>query len=554
MASVKFSCSICLDILKEPVTVPCGHSYCMSCIETYWDGEDQRGNHSCPQCRETFTPRPVLVKNIMLAELVEELKKTELRSDLCYAGPEDVSCDVCSGMKMKAVKSCLDCLASYCEEHLQPHSVALALQKHKLVDPSRNLQQNICSLHDEVMKIYCRTDQQSICYLCLMDEHKGHETVSAATERMEKQKKLEETQQQIQQKIKYREKDMRLFQQEVEDINTAADKAVEDSEKIFSEMIRLLQNRNSEVKQQIRSQQDDEVNRVLDLQEKLEQEIRDLKSKDREMEQLSHTEEHSQFLQRYPSLSALSESTHSSSFHLSPLRYFEEVTAAVADTRDKLQELLRDKRANISPTLTQTQDFASSSQLETRENFLKYSRKITLDPDTAHELLEISEGKRKVIIMRESPSYMFHPERFTRRWQVLSKQGLTGRCYWEVEWTGQVDIAVTFKSISREGDFDGSRFGFNKKSWALCCMEDSYTFWHNGEDTSVSGPYSSRVGVYLDHGAGVLAFYAVSETMTLLHRVQTKFTKPLHVGLWLLRSNRTTAEIMKLKRGSPLKF
>uniref|UniRef100_A0A3B3ILC9 RING-type domain-containing protein n=1 Tax=Oryzias latipes TaxID=8090 RepID=A0A3B3ILC9_ORYLA len=85
MASVKISCSVCLDLLKEPVTVPCGHSYCMSCIETYWDGDDQRGNHSCPQCRKTFFPRPVLEKNIMLAELVEELKRIELRSDLCYS-------------------------------------------------------------------------------------------------------------------------------------------------------------------------------------------------------------------------------------------------------------------------------------------------------------------------------------------------------------------------------------------------------------------------------------------------------------------------------------
>uniref|UniRef100_A0A3P9LGZ3 B box-type domain-containing protein n=1 Tax=Oryzias latipes TaxID=8090 RepID=A0A3P9LGZ3_ORYLA len=195
-----FSCSICLDVLKEPVT-------------TYWDEDDQRRTHSCPQCRKTFFPRPVLEKNIMLAELVEELKKTELRSDLCYAGPEDVSCDVCSGMKMKAVKSCLDCLASYCG-NISNLTLLLCFTETQAGRPSRNLQQNICSLHDEVMKIYCRTDQQNICYLCLMDEHKGHETVSAATERTDKEKKLQETRQQIQQKIKYREKDMRLFQQE----------------------------------------------------------------------------------------------------------------------------------------------------------------------------------------------------------------------------------------------------------------------------------------------------------------------------------------------------
>ncbi|XP_014835708.1 PREDICTED: E3 ubiquitin/ISG15 ligase TRIM25-like, partial [Poecilia mexicana] len=334
---------ICLDLLKDPVTIPCGHSYCMNCIKDFWDGEDQRRINSCPQCRTGFIPRPALVKNIMLAELVEDLKKTGLQdapADHCYAGPEDVACDVCTGRKRKAVKSCLVCLASYCQDHLQPHYDVPELKKHKLVNPSKTLQENICSRHDEVMKIFCRTDQQCICYLCTMDEHKGHETVPAAAERAEKQKKLQESRQQIHQRIQNQEKDMKLLQQEVEAINVSADKAVEDSEEIFTELIRLLQERSSEVKQQIRSQQETEVSRVKDVRKKLEQEITELKRKDAELEQLSHTEDHTQFLLNYPSLPALRESTHSSSINIRPLRHFEDVTAAVTELKTKVLDIL----------------------------------------------------------------------------------------------------------------------------------------------------------------------------------------------------------------------
>ncbi|KAG8010935.1 E3 ubiquitin/ISG15 ligase TRIM25 [Nibea albiflora] len=306
----KLCCSICLDLLKSPVTIPCGHSYCMNCIKSHWDEDTQNKIHSCPQCRRTFRRRPVLMKNTMLADLVEDLKKTGLQAapaDLCYAGPEDVSCDVCTGRKLKAIKSCLQCLVSYCEQHLQPHYESPAFDKHKLVDPSKK--QNICSRHNEVLKIFCRTDQQCICFLCSMDEHKGHDIVVAEGERTERQKKLETSQQKIQQRIQDREKDVELLQQE---------------------------KRSSDVKQQIRAQENAEVSRVKDLQEKLQQEIIELRRKDAELEQLSNTDDHIQFLQNYPSLSQISESADSPIFKICPLRYFEDVTAAVSELAHQL--------------------------------------------------------------------------------------------------------------------------------------------------------------------------------------------------------------------------
>nr|XP_024656493.1 tripartite motif-containing protein 16-like [Maylandia zebra] len=551
MDQTKFCCSVCLDLLKDPVTIPCGHSYCMNCIKSFWDEEEKKKIYSCPQCRRTFTARPVQEKSTMLADLVEELKKTGLQAapaDHCYAGPEDVACDVCTGRKIKALQSCLVCLTSYCEKHLQPHYVAAQLKKHKLVEPSKKLQENICSRHDEVMKMFCRTDQQSICYLCSVDEHKGHDTVSAAAERTERQRELEVSRQNIQQRIQDREKDVKLLQQEVEAINQSADQTVEHSEKIFTELIHLIQKRSSDVKQQIRSQQETEVSRVKELQEKLEQEITELKRKDAELKQLSHTEDHIQFLHNYPSLSALSESTDSSSINIRPLSYFEDVTAAVSEVRDKLQDILREEWTNISLTVTEVDVLLSQPEPKTRAEFLKYSCEITLDPNTANTWLLLSEGNRKATAVKQQQSYSDHPDRFTNWFQVLSRESLTGRCYWEVEWRGRVYVAVAYKNISRKGNGCGNEclFGHNDKSWSLDCNNNSYTFLYNNIQTPVSGPQSSRVGVYLDHRAGILSFYSVSETMTLLHRVQTTFTQPLYAGLWFHYYG-DTAELIKLK-------
>ncbi|XP_030004508.1 tripartite motif-containing protein 16-like [Sphaeramia orbicularis] len=537
----RFSCSICLDLLKDPVTIPCGHSYCMKCIKTHWDGEDEKNIHSCPQCRQTFRPRPVLVKNTMLADLVEELKKTGLQAaaaDHCYAGPGDVACDFCTDRKLKAVKSCLQCLVSYCHKHLQPHFTSPAFKKHKLMEPSEKLQESMCSCHDEVMKMFCRTDQQCICYLCSVDEHKGHDTVTSAAGRTEKQTELELSRQKIQQRIKDKHKDMKVLQQEVKTISNCADEAEEQNDKILTEMIRLLEERRRDVKQQIRSKEETEMIRVKELESKLEQEITELRRKDAEMDKLSHTDDHIQFLLQYPSVSKLSEDPDSPS--ICPPNYFEDVTTAVSELRDKLLDNLRERWTNTSVAITEPKVLLSISQPEpqTRAEFLQYSCEITLDPNTASTWLSLSKGNKKITVLRDPKEYPDHPDRFEIS-QVLSKESLTGRCYWEVKIkvrngiSSNPLIAVAYKGIQRKGDYSECRFGHDDKSWSLFCTSTDCEFLHNRVLSSYKCPVSSRVGVYLDHTAGILSFYSVTKTMTLLHRVQTAFTEPLYAGLGL---------------------
>uniref|UniRef100_A0A8B9HDS1 E3 ubiquitin/ISG15 ligase TRIM25-like n=1 Tax=Astyanax mexicanus TaxID=7994 RepID=A0A8B9HDS1_ASTMX len=224
----QFSCQVCLDLLKDPVTINCGHSYCMVCINGCWDQEDQRGVYSCPQCRETFTPRPVLRRNNMLAEVVEKLKKTEVRAASpahCYAGAGDVECDFCTGRKRKATLSCLTCQASYCKTHLQPHYEVPALKKHKMITVSKQLQEKICSQHDKLMEMYCRTDQTCICYMCMISEHKGHDSVPVVEERANKRSKLEKEQKKSQQKLQEKEKNLQKMKQDVMSFEVSNEKS-----------------------------------------------------------------------------------------------------------------------------------------------------------------------------------------------------------------------------------------------------------------------------------------------------------------------------------------
>ncbi|XP_063064072.1 tripartite motif-containing protein 16-like [Engraulis encrasicolus] len=536
LAQDQFTCAICLDLLKDPVAIPCGHSFCMDCISDCWDQEDPKGVYSCPQCRQTFTPRPVLGRNTMLAEVVEKLKLLGLQSAPaahCYAGPGDVECDVCSGRKRKAVKSCLVCLSSYCETHFRLHNDLNPGKKHKVIDAAGKLEDLICSQHDKLLEVFCRTDQTCICVLCVMDEHSGHKTVSVAAERTEKQKELGETQRKFHDVINEKEMHLHDLRKALKTLQCSADAAVENSERVFTEMIRSVETRRSEVTKLIRDQERADVSRAEELMETLEQEITELKRRVAELEQFSQSGHNISFLKSFQSLRASSTSAKSSTCSVHTDELFERVSDGLTVLKEKLQDVLHQGLQDMTKTGEQISIFRPSEPV-TREDFLKYSHQLTLDPNTAHNLLKLSEGNRAAERVIRSQSYPDHPDRFNRVEQVMCPEATSARCYWEVEWSGEVRIAVSYKGLKRKGSHNDVYLGSSTNSWALYCYSSQFLFYHNNESTKLPGAQiSSRIGVYVDHRAGTLSFYSVSaNTMTLLHKVETTFTEPLYPAFW----------------------
>lgn len=164
---------------------------------------------------------------------------------------------------------------------------------------------------------------------------------------------------------------------------------------------------------------------------------------------------------------------------------------------------------------------------------------LLLDLDSAYRRLLVSEDRRSVAVSRDYQQYREHPHRFDYFCQLLCASGLTGRCYWELEWRGVVHVAVTYGGIRRKGNSAACRFGMNQQSWSLCCSSGGFSIWHNSRvvdlrqhcSSSSSSAPSNRVAVFVDCPAGVLSFYRVLPgSLILLHTFSTTFTGPLFAG------------------------
>ncbi|XP_056114768.1 E3 ubiquitin/ISG15 ligase TRIM25-like [Rhinichthys klamathensis goyatoka] len=512
----QFSCPVCLDPLKEPVTIPCGHSYCMSCITDCWGQKEQGPPYRCPQCRESFSQRPLLKKNTLIAEMMETLQKTSLQTAA-------VECDVCTTEKNRAVKSCLQCLASFCQTHLQLHYQSPAFMKHKLVQASRDIQENICLSHGKLLEIYCQDDHQCICCLCT-DNHKGHSVVSVDSKWTSKKKELKEIKVSCQKLIQERERGQRELSEAVKLLKSSALESMEDIEKVFTELICSLEKKRSEIKEQIRAQEKTEIDRAEELHKHLDQELTELRKRQAEIDKVLITDDQIQCLKSCQSVCVLP------SFEDVPITQHTHLSfkdISVSAFKEVLEDACQQQSARISRDVLNVH-VAQSPEPNTRSDCLQYFCQLHLDPNTARNYLVLSDGNKNILSTNVVQQYPDHPERFDEFPNVLCREGLCGRCYWEVECSGNdCAIAVCYKGIDRKSSVD-SRLGCNKESWRLSRYHQNVYFIHDKAQVPISSVCSSRIGVYLDHRAGTLSFYSVSDTMTLLHRVQTTFTEPLY--------------------------
>ncbi|MCJ8750123.1 hypothetical protein PDJAM_G00258860 [Pangasius djambal] len=531
----EFSCPICLDLLKDPVSLPCGHSFCMSCINTQWDGEARSRVYSCPMCKQRFSPRPALGRNIVLAEMVEKLKKTRV-PERTLAGPEDVECDVCVGKKHKAVYSCLVCLASYCQVHFNLHRELNPGNTHRVTKARYKLQDRICRQHNRLQDVLCFTEERLVCSECVRCSCTGHNTTTFTSHRYRQQQEIGKIRTQVLQRTQAAENSVKDLKKAIQSIKSSAKKTLDQSEKIFAELMSSAERKRSEIRGIIKAAEGAEVQQAQEILKRMEQEVTKLKKIDDELVQLPHLDDDFLFLRTSRSLSdfsAFDDVTHIT-VDLSP---FKEIQNSVSELAIKVKEFCTTGLHTTSSSVNRCHMVQTSVPM-LREDFLQYFRQMTVDPRTNHKDLQLSEAKRKITFGGTNPNNDRGPERFNYYAQALCREALQERCYWEVEWGGQqVYIAASYRGVERTGCCSDVGFGHNDKSWSLCCKSSRFVFFHNAQKTVISGPVSTRIGIYLDHTAGSLSFYSITGTTKLLHRVRTTFTEPLYAGFWVFNGS-----------------
>lgn len=494
-------CPICLDLFNQPVSTPCGHNFCRDCIQGYW----QSANVSqCPMCKQKFYRRPELKVNTFIAEVASQFKKSlekrdenEASSVDQYSGRKgEVSCDVCVGKRVKALKSCLDCLASFCETHLEPHHVLGTFKKHHLINPMMNMQDRVCQKHEKLMDRFCNTDQTYVCQICMKKDHKAHHTVPIEDESRDRRAQIGKINAETEEMIHGRLQKIGEIDQTVRLSRGNTEREIEESLQVFNKLLHFVQRGKAEVVEVIGAKQRQVESKASGLIRELEQEVDELRRRHAELEQLACAEDDLYLLQSFPAFSTLPATKDWSGTRVDSAVYVGTVRRAVRRVACQLEETVKAEVKRLCETECQR---AQECAVD-----------VTLDPDTAHPKLVLSQNRTQVYHGDVALSHPDKPERFYPGVSVLGKEGFSsGRFYYEVQVKGKTewDIGVGLESVNRKGkNIVNPERGY----WSLGMRQDK-SYWALSS-TPICVPLvekPQRVGVYVDLECGQVSFYNV---------------------------------------------
>ncbi|XP_046907685.1 E3 ubiquitin-protein ligase TRIM39-like [Hypomesus transpacificus] len=527
----QFQCSICLEVFVEPVSTPCGHSFCKACLQGYW-------NHSkkfqCPMCKKSYSRRPELSVNRVLAEISEQFQGLtvaggggggaaspgsilRLVPEATHGEPPpppseggefaragDVPCDSCIGRKMRALKSCVNCPGSYCEAHLRQHKKVKSLMSHRLVAPTLHLEDKICKKHERLLEVYCRHDHVCLCTVCAQSCRKTHEVVSTEREWKKKLSHLGKMRAELKHLVKERTRKLEEVTQSIKVIKSGAQKELEESWQVYAELQRLVEQSQAELVEVISSRQREAERHAQELARGLENELGLLRRRASELDALAHAQDKVVFLQSYLNLAPSPEPSDWSAVNVDTDLYLGTLRSTVSTLIDRFQEEL--KRL-FGKELRKVQSYASE---------------VYLDPATAQRNLVVSDDGRQVRYEESRKASLNESSRcFSPALFVLATEGLSsGRHYWEVEvghktaWT----LGVARASARRKGEIKLSPDG---GFWCLWLKSGEVKALASSRLTLHLAAQPSKVGVFLDYEGGQVSFYDVKTREHLFTFVDT---------------------------------
>ncbi|KAM4035355.1 E3 ubiquitin/ISG15 ligase TRIM25-like [Anomaloglossus baeobatrachus] len=528
----ELECSICMSVYTDPVTLRCGHSFCRDCINNMQDTDGGSGAYSCPECRATFRKQPPLQRSISLCNVVENFRSTPSHQEEITG----IRCTYCIHSPVPAVRSCLLCEASLCDNHLRVHSKG---PEHVLTDPSTSLENRKCSVHKEVLKYYCTEDAACICVSCsLAGEHQGHrvEMLDEASEK--KKKKLRNVLLKLDSK---RNKTRDRVHSLEERRRKAQEKASREAERVtalFIDIRRRVDDLEKKVLRKI-SRREEQVSLLLSdvMIEKLEIENDKLSRKMRHIEELCNMTDPLTVLQD-PDTGDLCDPEEDGGDEDTGGHDGGDEDTGGHDGGDRGAELI----SHISHTL---------SAMIRGINVIFYVQDpadILLDVNTASNNLLISDDLKTATCTRITQNRPETAERFQDYDQVMSRRGFTsGGHYWDVEISGSGwwMVGMCYPSIARR--VLHSHIG-NNKSWCLYkgqVYNNQYSLIHDSKEIQLPQQISSdRVRICLDYEAGQLSFYELCDPIRHLHTFTAAFSDPLHAVLCVYEGS------IKISRGA----